>query len=920
MVNETRPTEVQPSDADALYAQIVQQLFAAGLHERMHPSDEFQQLSPDLVKNIQSRTAQLGQCPGYHAHADILLACVLAASGDAVQSEQLLTAILNNPKHFSTDYALAHYNLSQLYLRRGDKVGALDHLHRAAQFNASYTLWRTYPTQDTPELILGAGAMGITLRIKNRSKEYRVLKVLWTEDHEAAKQCRKQVHTISQLVGLRVPKLYASDYIDPKKRRYSYWETAYLHDALNGETWLTHCGPLSVQQGFELGIQVAQVLEKAHAADIYHHNIQPDNLLLCDSDESFDVVVLNFGLATLLDKWYPQLSQSCSEGKSELAMQISMALDYVAPELRDPEGQPGPWSDIYSLAVTLYRLLTGLPTNSLQLDAIQNSEQRQLLQQCLHQRAAKRPTAKEFLTRWYHHAAAQGHPNAQYHLGLRYADPQSDAQDEAAAAQWFQRAAEQGHRGAQYELGWMYEQGRGVAQDDTEAVEWYRQAAEQNYAPAQYRLGFMIADGSGVVQNDVEAVQWYRQAAEQGYAAAQYRLALMCVLGRGTPQDDSEALQWCRQAAEQGYIAAQHNLGVMYARGRGVFQDDAEAVRWYRRAAAQGYAAAQNSLGSMYAGGRGVLQNDVEAARWYRQAATQGHAAAQKNLQRLRDKAQSVTVASINPDTESIPLLHGWDGDPIRELQDATAQQLALSPIFQDRFRWRLLRTVAAPEMLVIPAGRFLIGSPEDENARNDDEYQHQVVIAEPFAVSRYPLTFADYDYFCRATGYDRPADEGWGRGSHPVIHVSWYDAVAYCQWLSERTGQHYRLPTEAEWEYACRAGTATAFCYGDTLAPEQANYHLGQTCPVGQFPANAWGLHDMHGNVEEWVSSCYDSDYSGEEQHSTEIDDPSPRAIRGGSWHTPVMALRSAARSSGHPDSRLPHLGFRIVRLLVSA
>ena len=139
------------------------------------------------------------------------------------------------------------------------------------------------------------------------------------------------------------------------------------------------------------------------------------------------------------------------------------------------------------------------------------------------------------------------------------------------------------------------------------------------------------------------------------------------------------------------------------------------------------------------------------------------------------------------------------------------------------------------------------MGSPENEKGRQGEERQHEGNIKQPFALGRYPVTFDEYDRFCRATGRDQPWDEGCGRGRQPVINVSWYDAMAYCQWLSEQTGQEYRLPSEAEREYACRAGTVTRYHFGDDATPELANYgnRVGKSTPVGQFPANAWGLHD---------------------------------------------------------------------------
>jgi formylglycine-generating enzyme required for sulfatase activity len=132
------------------------------------------------------------------------------------------------------------------------------------------------------------------------------------------------------------------------------------------------------------------------------------------------------------------------------------------------------------------------------------------------------------------------------------------------------------------------------------------------------------------------------------------------------------------------------------------------------------------------------------------------------------------------------------------------------------------------------------------------------VSIGQRFAIGRYPVTFDEYDRFCETRRREKPSDNGWGRGRRPVVNVSWLDAQDYISWLSQETGLAYRLPSEAEWEYACRAGTATRYSFGDVLARDNANYAasgLHHTTEVGDYRANPWGLHDMHGNVWEWVS-----------------------------------------------------------------
>ena len=231
------------------------------------------------------------------------------------------------------------------------------------------------------------------------------------------------------------------------------------------------------------------------------------------------------------------------------------------------------------------------------------------------------------------------------------------------------------------------------------------------------------------------------------------------------------------------------------------------------------------------------------------------------------------------------------------------------------------------PEMVIIPAGRFLMGSPAGEAKREEYEGpQHQVAISRPFGIGRHAVTFDDYDAFCSATGRDKPGDSGWGRAHRPVINVTWGDAAAYCQWLSQQTGRAYRLPTEAEWEYACRAGTTTPFHFGETLSTDQANcdgnrpYSNGpksayrkQTVPVGSLPANPWGLCEMHGNVWEWCQDWYGLYATGPIPNPIGPPTGERRVLRGGSWFNEARFLRSASRLALAPGDRLRLIGFRL-------
>ena len=165
------------------------------------------------------------------------------------------------------------------------------------------------------------------------------------------------------------------------------------------------------------------------------------------------------------------------------------------------------------------------------------------------------------------------------------------------------------------------------------------------------------------------------------------------------------------------------------------------------------------------------------------------------------------------------------------------------------------------PEMVVLPAGGFRMGDlSADQSGDSDERDSRRVTIRRPIAMGRYEVSFADYDRFVLASGADIPEDYGgWGRGARPVINVSQEDARAYAKWLSAQTGKRYRLPTEAEWEYAARASTTTKYSWGDAIGRNLANcngcgseWDIDKTAPVGSFAANPFGLYDMHGNVVE--------------------------------------------------------------------
>ena len=247
------------------------------------------------------------------------------------------------------------------------------------------------------------------------------------------------------------------------------------------------------------------------------------------------------------------------------------------------------------------------------------------------------------------------------------------------------------------------------------------------------------------------------------------------------------------------------------------------------------------------------------------------------------------------------------------------------------KIKWNL-GIASLPKLIKIPAGKFKMG----------DEYEkpiHSVTIGSAFYMSQTEVTFEQYDYYIwhiRQNGLRGaannsvdnkqalyPDDKTWGRGNLPVINVSWFDATAYTNWLSKQTNRQCRLPSEAEWEYAARAGTTTTYSWGNKIGNNNANcdgcgsqWDNKQTAPVASFSANQFGLYDMHGNVFEWVEDCYHDNYQNAPDNGTvwQKAECDSRVLRGGSWGSSPFNLRSASRSVNLPDFRDFNIGFRVV------
>lgn len=227
------------------------------------------------------------------------------------------------------------------------------------------------------------------------------------------------------------------------------------------------------------------------------------------------------------------------------------------------------------------------------------------------------------------------------------------------------------------------------------------------------------------------------------------------------------------------------------------------------------------------------------------------------------------------------------------------------------------------PTMARLPAGRFMMGS----TRANEERPKHQVRVP-AFAISQHEITIGQYARYARATGAAMPDTQGLPP-DYPMFNVSWQQAANYVRWLSQQTGQNYRLPTEAEWEYAASAGRDTSYWWGITMEAGHAHCFGCSDGPpprgptaVGQFPANPFGLHDTEGNIAEWVQDCWHNSYDGAPETAvawTQGGNCAQRVVRGGSWSSPPMSLRNAHRDRFSADNQYDHVGFRVARDVVS-
>ena len=500
------------------------------------------------------------------------------------------------------------------------------------------------------------------------------------------------------------------------------------------------------------------------------------------------------------------------------------------------------------------------------------------------------------------------------------------------------------------EMMWTFREKREMPQADHLAMLEVIVAspAREYHAQAQRIMATIYVESAGDRQHNYDKARiLLEEATAAGDAKAQVDLGLLYENDKWQLHDPAKSVDWYEKGAANGETYAMTRLGKLYEEGRGVPCDFEKAFEYYRRAAINGDLAGMGKLAGLYENGRGTLQDHASAREWYEKAIEK---VSELDLDEDSAKIFEEKLANLNgpakPNAASLPSRTF----AVRVGTGANDTTVLLSPgeIIKD--------ADFSPEMVLVPPGKFWMGSREGEG-RASERPRHAVTIAHPLLVGKYPITFDEWDAFDQAEGIVdisvteirtesgvffkktnktwqenrrkyTPEDLGWGRGRRPVINVSWSDALAYVKWLTKVTGKNYRLLSEAEWEYACKAGTETAYSFGETIMKSQAQFSEGErgsathTVEVNRFPSNAFGLYDMHGNVKEWVEDGWSETYEGAPSNGEAVDEPYAdrisKVVRGGSWSSTADELRSAFRGHHHANGRVTWCGFRVASPLV--
>jgi formylglycine-generating enzyme required for sulfatase activity/serine/threonine protein kinase len=604
--------------------------------------------------------------------------------------------------------------------------------------------------------------------------------------------------------------------------------------------------------------QVALALSAIHRAGVVHRDLKPANVMV---DGRGDVVLVDFGIAKIADPDVPHESPKLVLGTES----------YMAPEQRSGMGEVDARVDIFAWGVLAYRVLVGeLPGGPL-----------------------RSPT--DFVP---------GLTPAMGELILRCLDPQRDARpaDGAALLAAFDVALPPAREPS--------ESSATISAPLTELA-----GVRDDLEPLRERIDALLLEHGQIPPGAWLQLEALGELAELERAALDTLASdrAEALRERVTPIRRFLATVDARLGAHGGVLPAPVLDALRQAGAAVGFDEDREA-----------------SIIAARSEERAPEAHEPRASR-----SSPSHPGGPPERSSRRSRVGSTGRMAVAGGLVLLALVLGlfalWTIDVPERGTDVVAGESSREPVDtepesapgaqpQQAPAWR------PPETVPIPAGAFRMGCRSGPSCSEDELPVEQISIP-AFRMTRFEITFDDFDAFAEASGRALPTDSGWGRGRRPVINVTWNDAMAYAEWLSERTGRIWRLPSESEWEYAARAGTETRYPWGDDIGMDRANckgcgsrWDGQRTAPVGTFAPNAFGLHDMIGNVWEWTADCWQQSHADVPANG-EAREPDPgircgrRVLRGGAWNLHPRHVRVSNRSWNAPVSLVPFAGFRLVQ-----
>lgn len=525
----------------------------------------------------------------------------------------------------------------------------------------------------------------------------------------------------------------------------------------------------------------------------------------------------------------------------------------------------------------------------------------------------------------YRAAANRGDKVAQYNLGACFNYGYGVTKDYTQAVYWYAKAANQGLVEAQFNLGiCYYEGGYGVSKDYKQAVYWFTKASNQGYVDAQGMLGVCYYNGGyGVSQDYIQAIYWFTKSANQGDELSQANLGLCYAYGYGVAQDYKQAVYWFTKAANQGNAQAQYNLGGCYGNGNGVQQDHNQAVYWYRKSANQGYAKAQMSLGSCYYYGEGLAKDYKQAAFWFNKVINNPQAGEMEKglsnaLLKRMGSEESNKSNNQNDDEDDDWWSYYYDDDDWWDYYD-------YEDLSKTSKNESLTFTVNGVSFVMkyVEGGSFQMGATPEQgyDIRSYEQPVHNVTL-NSYYMGETEITQSLW----KAVMGSNPSE--FKGDNLPVECVSWYDCQSFIKELNRLTGKNFRLPTEAEWEFAARGGNISKkYKYSGSNEPEDVAFYCENSWEKGEGSfdygthyvkakqPNELGIYFMSGNVSEWCNDWFDKNYYSNSS-SQNPQGPSygqERVCRGGDWVNRVFACRLSFRVMRHPSETGSVVGFRL-------